>query len=88
MISAELILKKPYIQAVPFHFFHCFSLLFHCFQEIVKKIPGPKEKSTTCNRCMLHQKCPEQVFTLVHLIGKPGDWRNKYPRNILKSKEI
>lgn len=35
---------------------------------------------------MFQQKDPEQVFALVDLSGKPGDWRNKYPSNIPKSK--
>lgn len=35
---------------------------------------------------MFQHKDPEQVFALVELSGKPGDWRNKYPSNIPKSK--
>lgn len=37
---------------------------------------------------MFQQKGLEQVFALVDLSGKPGDWRNKYPSNIPKSKDI
>lgn len=37
---------------------------------------------------MFQQKDLEQVFALVDLSGKPGDWRNKYPSNIPKSKEM
>lgn len=34
------------------------------------------------------QKGPEQVFALLDLSWMPGDWRNKYPSSILKSKEM
>lgn len=59
---------------------------FFFFQER-KRYPTPFEHSNYMQK-MFQQKGPEQVFALVDLTGKSGDWRNKYSNNIPKSKEM